>query len=356
MEWVEVQARTIEAAVQAAVEELGLESVEQVEVEVLQEPVKGFLGMGGQDAIVRVKKAPRQKKRRRGGRGRAGEGKKAGAPVAAEKSGPGPGGREGNGGKRGSGSRRRGQTAGQRGGTNGGAGQRRGPRATKKEAEPVSKQQPRERDDQSPVDVEEQARVVKEFLEGLITAFGLEGAVDTSIDGDTISAEVSGEQTEALVGPKGSILQAVLELVKIVVQRKTQRRARIRLDIAGYGERRRQALKIYTVRLIEKVQTEGGEIMLEPMNPADRKVVHDVVADYEGVRSWSEGEEPNRSVIIGLAPGFSPASEVEGEVEVDGGAAATEEAEPDGGEPLEPIEESGENGEGVAEGEATDLG
>jgi spoIIIJ-associated protein len=94
--------------------------------------------------------------------------------------------------------------------------------------------------------------------------------------------------------------------MKIVVQRKTHHRARIRLDIAGYSERRREALGIYSKRLSEQVLADGQEVMLEPMHPGDRKVVHDAVAEIEGVRSWSEGEEPHRSVILGLAPGFSP--------------------------------------------------
>ena len=74
--------------------------------------------------------------------------------------------------------------------------------------------------------------------------------------------------------------------------------AKIRLDIAGYTERRREALRIYTTRLADKVKAEGGEVMLEPMNAADRKVVHDTVAEIDGVRSFSEGEEPRRSVVI----------------------------------------------------------
>ena len=71
----------------------------------------------------------------------------------------------------------------------------------------------------------------------------------------------------------------------------------MRLDIAGYAERRREALRIYTTKLAERVTAEGGEVMLEPMNAADRKVVHDTVAEIEGVRSFSEGEDPDRAVV-----------------------------------------------------------
>lgn len=148
------------------------------------------------------------------------------------------------------------------------------------------------------VDRDEQAAMVKDFLKGLLDAFGLEGDVECTVEEDIILANITGEQTEALVGPKGAILQATLELSRTIVQRKSQAGARIRLDIGGYTERRREALRIYTGRLVEKVVEEGGEIMLEPMNAADRKVVHDAAAELGGVRTFSEGEEPRRSVVV----------------------------------------------------------
>ena len=137
-----------------------------------------------------------------------------------------------------------------------------------------------------------------EFLEGLLAAFGLEGEVSYRIDDDILLVDMSGDQTEALIGPRGVILSSVLELTRTVVQRKTFGSPRMRLDIAGYSERRRAALKIYTNKLAAKLVAEGGEVMLEPMNPADRKVVHDAVAEIDGVRSFSEGEDPNRSVVV----------------------------------------------------------
>lgn len=323
MEWVEVEASSIEAAVQAAIEELGLNSADEAEVEVLQAPEKGFLGVGRQDAIIRVKPAPKPKKKSRRGRGGQGGGGKSGDGSSAERSPKkksqaqgggkknGAKGRDKKQGDRKDPSKRESTASGGRGDSKGG---RRGKAASKpKEAKPVHNKAKTnsEPDDRPPLDAEEQARVILEFLEGLIAAYGLEGNVETRIDGDIIYADVTGEQTEALVGQKGSILQSILELLKIVVQRKTQHRARIRLDIAGYVERRREALKIYAKRLIEQVLADGGEVMLEPMNPADRKVIHDVVAEIDGARSWSEGEEPNRSVIIGVAPGFEPDEEPE---------------------------------------------
>jgi spoIIIJ-associated protein len=148
------------------------------------------------------------------------------------------------------------------------------------------------------VSIEEQAEVVKEFLEGLLDAFGLAGTVEARVEDEVILVDVVGEQTEALIGPRGTIMQAVHELVRTVVQRKTRQGARIRLDVAGYVQRRREALAIYARRLADQVKEEGQEIMLEPMNAADRKVIHDALTDVEGIRTYSEGEEPNRSVIV----------------------------------------------------------
>jgi spoIIIJ-associated protein len=74
----------------------------------------------------------------------------------------------------------------------------------------------------------------------------------------------------------------------------------LRIDIAGYAERRRQALQIYATRLAEQVTEEGGEIMLEPMNASDRKVIHDAISEIVGVRSYSEGEPPDRYVVISV--------------------------------------------------------
>lgn len=150
------------------------------------------------------------------------------------------------------------------------------------------------------VTIEQQAAVAAEFVEGLLKAFGLEGEVATTVDADEniLRLDVTGDQTEALVGRKGVIMQSVLDVARTVVQRKTYGAPRMRIDINGYGERRREALRIYAGRQADRVLSDGGEIMLEPMNAADRKVVHDAVGDIDGVQSYSEGEDPDRAVVI----------------------------------------------------------
>ena len=301
MEWVEVKGPSVEVAVEAALAELGIESREDADIEVLQEPEKGFLGIGRTDAVVRVK--PRPKKRRRA---RGSKGKQDGDRQGRQQSG-----RSGQ-------SRQPGKAQDQNQSQAAGRGRdqrkkpdQRRPRgsssrdtvAAKKQPEkrspradngPKSEKQPRE----TTVSREEQASVVGEFLEGLLNAFGLEGTVQTRVDEDIIYANVIGSETEALVGSRGVILQSIHELAKTVVQRKTQESARIRLDIAGYAERRREALKIYAQRLGQQVLDEGGEVMVEPMNAAERKVIHDTIGEMDGLQTYSEGEEPRRSVVI----------------------------------------------------------
>ncbi len=287
-EWVEVEGISVEVAVKAALEELGIEK-DGAEVDILQEPQRGFLGIGRQDAIVRVKPQPRPKRARRGrgGRKRRPSGQKQPSgrrpgnqrPEAKQRQA-----RKGQAGKKTESSRRP-----------GGRPKTAGNKAAGREVQAVTGQ------DNTVDDLgKEQAAVVEEFLSGLLEEFGLEGKVESRHDGRTLCAEVLGEQTEALVGPKASVLQAVHELTKTVVQRKTARNCRLRLDIAGYGEKRRKALGIYAGQLADQVLDEGGEIMLEPMNSSDRKVVHDAIGAVDGVRSYSEGREPRRSVVVAL--------------------------------------------------------
>jgi spoIIIJ-associated protein len=286
---IEVRARTVDLAVEAAMQELGVEDREQLAVEVIQEPEKGFLGFGGQDAVVRVKR--RKSRRRRNERKRESKGQgqgrvaKQNAPVPAK---------NGDGKQRG----QRNQTQ-SKGRHMSEQGERREPKV----------------DDRPEMSIEEQARIAAEFLEGLVDAFGLEGTVTTKIDDDVIVADVDGEQTEALVGVRGSVRSAIHELTRTVMQRYAHDTARLRLDIAGYAERRRQALTIYAERLIDQLLGEGGEIMLEPMSPADRKVIHDAAAAREGVSSYSEGEAPRRYVVLTAAAPVGSVVDDEDEVE-----------------------------------------
>ena len=272
MEWVEVSGSTVDIAVQGALDDLGLTSVADIQVEVLQEPAKGFLGRGGRLAIVKVSRAPRKKSNdNRRGR-RSGSGSRKGQPQQKSAAGT--------------------QTKSRQ--------QKPKSRPKKKDGEgrtmDTQGSEKRERPEAAPI--EEQAEVAIAFLDGLLEAFGLEGETESRIEDEVLYLDISGDQTEALVGQKGAAMYSVLELTRTTVQRKTFGAPRMRIDIAGYGARRREALEIYTRKLADQVIGDGGEIMLEPMNAADRKVVHDAASEIEGVRTHSEGDDPRRAVVI----------------------------------------------------------
>ena len=284
MEWVEVTGKTADVAVEAALAELGLESVDQAEVEVIQEGKPGFLGVGARPAVVKVSRKPRKRNRRsrRGTKGssNAGQQKK---DQEKQKSGQGSNSRNGKGSRP---SNKKKPTENKKSGSS----KERRVMDNKAEAEP-KKEKPE-------TSIEDQAKVAKDFLSGLLASFGLEGEIQTRIEDDVLYLDVVGEQTEALVGPKGATMYAVLELTRTTVQRHTFGAPRMRIDIAGYGARRREALTIYTATLVEQVKESGGEAMLESMNAADRKVIHDAAAEFEGVKTYSEGEDPRRAVVI----------------------------------------------------------
>ena len=291
MEWVEAVAKTVDEAVDEAMRALEVTSKDAVDIEIVEEPKKGFLGMGGQEARVRVTLKPKKRRRRgRGGKGARGEkkpdGKKREARSKPDKAASGSGGQK-----------PKGQARAEGKADSDGKGRRSRPKPAASGETEAKKVVVDTKPEEKP-DIEEQAQVAKEFAEGLLEAFGLEGDVETRVEDDILYIEINGEQTEALVGRKGAVVQAVHELTRTVIQRKTFGAPRMRLDIAGYAARRREALKIYAGRLAETVKEDGREAMLEPMNAADRKVVHDAIAEIDGVRSYSEGEEPNRSVVV----------------------------------------------------------
>lgn len=288
MAYVEVKAKTVEMAIEAAMRELGVSERDRLDIQVLQEPERGFLGFGGQDAIVKVSEKE--------GKARGSRGKKRSRSKSKGDRG------KGQDGSNGPSSPKRQQN--RSGGTGQKTAQSRGnndssraERSDKRDKSDKAERNDRD-DDRTPLDVQAQEPLVRDFLQGLLGALGLEGDVETRIEDEVVVANVVGDQTEALVGPRGSVMEAVHELTKTVLQRSARDAARVRIDIAGYAERRRQALTIYAGELIDQVLAEGGELMLEPMSASDRKVIHDAVAERAGVRSYSEGEAPGRYVVL----------------------------------------------------------
>lgn len=149
------------------------------------------------------------------------------------------------------------------------------------------------------VSLEEQRVSAEEFTRGIVDAFELGANTAARIEDDGVLVDVTGADVGLLLGPKGATLQAIEELVRTAVQRQTEGRgARINVDVGGYRAKRREALGKFAREVAAQVVESGEEQSLEPMNASDRKVVHDAVAEVDGVATASEGEEPRRRVVI----------------------------------------------------------
>jgi spoIIIJ-associated protein len=149
------------------------------------------------------------------------------------------------------------------------------------------------------IPIGEQADAADEFVRGLLAAASISAQVSVRIDEDTVLVDVEGDDLGVLVGPKGVTLRAIEDLVRTIVQRRTDGHgARIHVDVGGYQAKRRAALEKFSRDVATRVQESGNEVALEPMPPADRKVVHDTVSEIDGVTTISEGEEPRRRVVV----------------------------------------------------------
>jgi spoIIIJ-associated protein len=149
-----------------------------------------------------------------------------------------------------------------------------------------------------PAAPEEVATTAEEFLAGLMEAMGLEAEVSSQVEGDSALLDVTGGNLGVLIGRRGQTLDALQELTRTAVQRRLRSRARLLVDVEGYRARRRSSLADYARSIAERAKERGTEIELEPMNAFERKIVHDAVSEIDGASSFSEGEEPNRKVVV----------------------------------------------------------
>jgi spoIIIJ-associated protein len=210
---VERSAASVEEAIEAALEELGV-SEQEAEVEIVQEAQRGLLGLGSQEAVVRVR---------------------------ARDEGGGPG-------------------------------------------------------------LEEQALVAKEFLAGLLERMGMPADLDHGeVEGVMYVDVFGGEESEGmglLIGRHGQTLDALQEIVRTAVQRRTEERCRVIVDVEDYRKRRRSQLSEKARSVAARVKRSGRPERLEPMSAYERKIVHDAVTGVGGVETSSEGEDPQRRVVI----------------------------------------------------------
>ena len=276
MEWVEFTARTLEEAKELALHHLGV-AADDAEFEVLAEPKPGLFGRLRGEARVRARVRPaqaRQKVERRDRRPRKSEGTES-APKVSKPRTPGA--------------------------TKAPAKPR--PAAATKEAvseaatEKAAAPKPtREQQDVNARQVGDEAR---KFIDELVAAFAFTGTTELIEDGDDLEVRVHGENLGLLVGPRGTTLQAVQDLARVASQRRLgDHDTRLRVDIGGYRQRRKEALDRFALQMADEVKQAGVARVLEPMSSADRKIVHDALSEVEGISTRSEGDDPYRRVVI----------------------------------------------------------
>ena len=265
MEWVETTGSTLEEAKEAALDQLGV-AEDDAEFEIVDEPKAGLFGRTRGEARVRARVRPATPRGKTERRPRKQAAEKSSEPREQRP-------------------RKENAERGER--------RERAPREDRPQREP---REPREKIE---VDPEEVGKAAAEFLNGLVTAFGTTGSVKVSRVDEEIEVLVDGSELGLMVGPGGATLLAIQDLTRVASQRRLgDQDTRLRIDIAGYRERRREALSRFAQKVATEVKETGSPRMLEPMSSADRKIVHDTLMEFEGVVTCSEGEDPRRRVVV----------------------------------------------------------
>ncbi|CAJ65503.1 MULTISPECIES: Jag family protein [Frankia] len=148
------------------------------------------------------------------------------------------------------------------------------------------------------VDLEQEGEIAADYIEGLLDIVDMDGDLDLDVEGGRAVVAVVGERLDKLIGTGGETLEALQELTRLAVLQKTGNRSRLMLDVGGHRARRRVELRKIATAAAERAIERGKPETLAPMTPFERKVVHDAIAEIDGVHSESEGEEPSRRVVI----------------------------------------------------------
>lgn len=286
MEWIETTGKTVNDALDLALDRLGIHK-DEIEYEVLEEGKKGVFGIGGSETRIkaRVKPISREKpKDRKNNRDRKPAAKKDGARGAKAK----PVAKESNKEKATIKTKPAQKT--------------RTPKKEEKMDDENDNQESEVQEKQTReygAPIETQAQYAEEFLAGVVKYFDDDVKISSTLEEDSVTVSVAGNNVGLLIGTRGTTLFAVEELMRAVVQAKVGGyTARMYLDMGGYRETRKKALTDFALNLVEKVKESGRSQVLEPMIASDRKVIHDIIAEIDGVSTTSEGYDPKRRVVV----------------------------------------------------------
>ena len=288
MDWIVTTARSVEEAQTRALDLLGVDSAD-AEIQVIEEGKTGLFGRTKSEARVRARikpKAPPAKEERRSSRG--GDRNRN---------------RGGGGGGRGSNGKGNNRDGGKRdgGGRDGGGRSRnRGGNRQRNDRNDRGDRGNRNNEDRVEMPVDEQRETLQGFVTGVAIAFDPSAKVELVEEGTTLQAQVTGENLGRLVGNKASTLQSLEELARTAMHRAAagRRYHRIQVDVDEYRARRRAALAKFATDLAQSVAESGESKAMEPMGAADRKLIHDAVAEVAGVETVSEGRDPRRYIVI----------------------------------------------------------
>ena len=145
----------------------------------------------------------------------------------------------------------------------------------------------------------EEGEVAGDYLEQFLDILDFDGDIDLDVEGDRAVVSIDGgDDLDTLVGADGGVLDAIQELTRLAVQQELGERSRLMLDIAGWRAAKREALTEKGRLVAQRVLESGEAVEMEPMSPFERKIIHDAIAEIEGVSSDSTGVEPQRLVVV----------------------------------------------------------
>ncbi len=162
------------------------------------------------------------------------------------------------------------------------------------------RQAERKQEDKTPMPPQEPQNDAEKFLYGLFERMGVSVALKSEKEDDILKIDMAGRNMGMLIGRRGETLDALQYLTSLVLNNGIENYTKVMLDTENYRRKREDALKRLAIRLAEKVKRSGKRVVLEPMNPYERRILHATLQDYSEVYTYSEGDDPYRSVVVAL--------------------------------------------------------
>ncbi len=150
------------------------------------------------------------------------------------------------------------------------------------------------------VEIGEPQNDAEAFLHGMFTKMGIKVALSSVIEEGILKIDMSGRNMGMLIGRRGETLDALQYLTSLVLNNGKEEYTKVMLDTEDYRKKREDTLRRLATRLADKVQKSGKRVVLEPMNPYERRILHSTLQDFKDIYTYSEGEDPYRSVVVSL--------------------------------------------------------